>query len=120
MNFKIVIALTALGLALHAKSLDKVNIESGPVKGAISADGTVRMFKGIPYAAPPVGALRWRAPQPVASWTAVRDATAFGARCMQGNVFGDMMFRDAGPSEDCLYLNVWSPIPKSKNSRFFP
>jgi len=120
MNFKIVLALTALGLALHAKSPDKVEIDSGAVKGAISADGKVRMFKGIPYAAPPVGPLRWKAPQPVASWTAVRDATAFGARCMQGNIFGDMLFRDSGPSEDCLYLNVWSPVSEVKKQPLLP
>ena len=120
MNFKIAAAFAALALALHAKSLDKVNTESGPVKGAVSADGTVRMFKGIPYAASPVGALRWKAPQPVARWTAVREANAFGPRCMQGNIFGDMVFRDAGPSEDCLYLNVWSPVSEGKKQPLLP
>jgi para-nitrobenzyl esterase len=90
------------------------------VKGAISANGKVRMFKGIPYAAPPVGPLRWKAPQPVAPWTTVREATAFGARCMQGNIFGDMMFRDSGPSEDCLYLNVWAPVPEGKKPALLP
>jgi para-nitrobenzyl esterase len=115
MNFKIMAALLSLGLALDAKSLDKVKTDSGAIKGAISADGKVRLFKGIPYAAPPVGPLRWKAPQPVAPWASVRDATVFGARCMQGNIFGDMVFRDSGPSEDCLYLNVWSPVPEAKH-----
>ncbi|HKV23923.1 MAG TPA: carboxylesterase/lipase family protein [Candidatus Acidoferrum sp.] len=87
----------------------EVRTHAGVVKGKTSADGKVQIFEGIPYAAPPVGPLRWKDPQPVPSWKGVRKATEFGARCMQGNVFGDMVFRDSGPSEDCLYLNVWTP-----------
>jgi para-nitrobenzyl esterase len=80
-------------------------IASGPVAGG-SVDG-VLVFKGIPYAAPPVGALRWRPPQPVAAWRSPRDATAFGARCLQ-TARRDRP-SEAGPSsEDCLYLNVWT------------
>src|SRR5260370_2988793 len=85
----------------------------GVLKGVLSSDGKVRTFKGVPYAMPPVGALRWKPPQPVASWTGVRRATEFGNRCVQTNVFEDMIFRDPGPSEDCLYLNLW--IPASVN-----
>jgi para-nitrobenzyl esterase len=114
------LAVLSLGFALPAKSLDKVKTNSGVVKGSIGAGGNVRVFKGIPFAAPPVGALRWKAPQPVSPWTAVRDATAFGPRCMQGNIFGDMVFRDSGPSEDCLYLNVWSPVPLTRNQAPLP
>lgn len=88
---------------------NQVRTVSGTVEGTTSADGKVEIFKGIPFAAPPVGDLRWKAPQPVAPWTGVRKAIEFGARCMQGNIYGDMMFRDNGPSEDCLYLNVWTP-----------
>ncbi|MGD0008223.1 MAG: carboxylesterase/lipase family protein [Terriglobia bacterium] len=88
--------------------------DAGLVEGAVSADSKVRIFKGIPFAAPPVGALRWKAPQPVPSWTGVRKATDFGARCMQGRIFEDMIFRDSGPSEDCLYLNVWTPATSSQ------
>jgi para-nitrobenzyl esterase len=84
-------------------------ISSGVLEGVVSADGKVRTFKGIPYAAPPVGPLRWKPPQPVAPWTSVRKAVDFGPRCMQTRVYDDMIFRDAGPSEDCLYLNVWIP-----------
>jgi para-nitrobenzyl esterase len=114
------LVVAALGLALQAKSLDKVNTKSGAVKGSLSADGKVREFKGIPFAAPPVGPLRWKAPEPVAAWAGVREATAFGARCMQGNVFGDMVFRDSGPSEDCLYLNVWAPVPQIRKEPLLP
>jgi para-nitrobenzyl esterase len=88
---------------------DVVHTASGAVEGTTSADGKVRVFEGIPYAAPPVGDRRWKAPQPVDPWDGTRQATKFGARCMQGNVYGDMGFRDDGPSEDCLYLNVWTP-----------
>src|SRR4051794_25015784 len=90
----------------------QVKTDAGAVEGATSADG-VRAFLGIPYAAPPVGALRWQAPQPVTPWTAVKQVTAFGARCMQGPIFNDMIFRDQ-LSEDCLYLNVWAPPGAAK------
>jgi para-nitrobenzyl esterase len=80
---------------------------NGVVQGVVSADNRVRTFKGIPFAAPPVGALRWKAPQPAASWTGVRKSVDYGPRCMQGNIYSDMRFGDAGPTEDCLYLNMW-------------
>ncbi len=81
----------------------------GVLEGVVSADGRVRTFKGIPYAAAPVGPLRWREPQPVVPWTGVRKASDYGARAMQGRIFDDMVFHDSGPSEDCLYLNLWMP-----------
>jgi para-nitrobenzyl esterase len=90
-------------------SAQQVTIESGVVEGKTNDDGTIQTFLGIPYAAPPVGDLRWREPQPPKPWKGVRPAIEFGSRCMQGNIYGDMVFRDSGPSEDCLYLNVWSP-----------
>ncbi len=71
--------------------------------------GPVRAFLGIPYAAPPVGPLRWKPPAPAAKWTGVRPATEFGSRCMQPHLFDDMIFRDPGESEDCLTLNIWVP-----------
>ncbi len=73
----------------------------------------MRTFLGIPYAAPPVGLLRWKPPQPAAAWTGVRSATSFGPRCMQAQLYSDMVFRDPGPSEDCLTLNVWDPVEKN-------
>ena len=96
-------------LGINMPAAGQVRTEAGTVEGSTSADGKVQIFKGILYAAPPTGALRWKEPQPVPRWEGVRKAAEFGARCMQGNVFGDMVFRDAGPSEDCLYLNVWTP-----------
>src|SRR5947209_8314183 len=98
------LSLVPFGICL---AVEQVHTQSGIVEGAVSADGRIRIFKGIPFAAPPVGNLRWRPPQPVPLWTGVRKATEFRARCMQGGIYEDMVFRDPGPSEDCLYLNVW-------------
>lgn len=103
----LVTALLLAGMSVAAAG--QVRTEAGSVQGSTSTDGKVQIFKGVPYAAPPVGALRWKEPQPMPSWQGVRKTTDFGARCMQGNVFGDMVFRDTAPSEDCLYLNVWTP-----------
>ena len=87
-----------------------VRIESGKVKGVADSSGPpIEIFRGIPFAAPPVGDLRWREPQPVAQWSGIREAMHFGPRCMQQPLFSDMMFRSPAPSEDCLYLNVWTP-----------
>jgi para-nitrobenzyl esterase len=87
-----------------------VSIESGKLKGVTETGATpIRIFRGVPFAAPPVAGLRWREPQPVVPWSGIRQATEFAARCMQQPLFSDMMFRSAGPSEDCLYLNVWTP-----------
>jgi len=101
-------ALVALPLALFAAaSGPQVKTASGTVEG--KEDGGVKAFLGIPYAAPPVGNLRWKPPMPPAGWDGVRKATDFGSHCMQGKVYGDMSFRDPGGSEDCLTLNVWVP-----------
>ena len=91
----------------------QVRTTAGIVEGATSADGKIHIYKGIPYAAPPVGDLRWKEPQPPPVWEGVRKATEFGARCMQGRIFDDMVFRDSGPNEDCLHLNVWTPAAKA-------
>ena len=100
-------------LALNCLAATEVRTDKGVVEGTVSADSKIRIFKGIPYAAPPVGQLRWKPPEPAQNWDGVRKATEFGARCMQGRVFEDMVFRDSGPSEDCLYLNVWTPAESS-------
>jgi para-nitrobenzyl esterase len=95
-----------------AGSAPQVKTVHGVVAGITEKSG-VRAFKGIPFAAPPVGNLRWREPQPVQPWTGVRRADKFGPRPMQRSLFGDMNFRSNGMSEDCLYLNVWMPPAKA-------
>ena len=91
-----------------------VKISNGLLEGTTEKSGVVS-FKGIPFAAPPVGDLRWKKPQPVQGWTGTRDAKQFGGTAMQYNVFGDMVFRSKGTSEDCLYLNVWVPPGNNKS-----
>ncbi len=91
-----------------------VKIANGTLEG--TNESGIRTFKGIPFAAPPVGNLRWKEPQPVKNWQGVRKADKFGPRAMQRAVFGDMNFRSNGVSEDCLYLNVWTPA-KSANEK---
>jgi para-nitrobenzyl esterase len=86
----------------------QVTTNHGIIEGVVEKSG-VRSFKGIPFAAPPVGELRWKEPQEAADWTGVRKADHFGPRAMQPPIFSDMMFRSDGMSEDCLYLNVWAP-----------
>ncbi|MDO6415284.1 carboxylesterase family protein [Sphingomonas sp. BIUV-7] len=95
-----------------------VNVEQGAVRGAVTHE--VARFLGIPFAAAPTGAMRWRAPQPAAAWKGVRAATGFGASCQQDapppNGFGPWTheYNITGPiSEDCLYLNVWTPAKRS-------
>lgn len=104
-------ALLILPPVMSAQNATRVQQQTahGVLEGVVSADGQVRTFKGIPYAAPPLGPLRWQPPQPVVPWSGVRDATKFGPRAMQGRIWDDMFFFDDGPSEDCLYLNVWRP-----------
>ena len=101
-----VAAQRATGAA--AGSAPIIRTTGGAVQGITLPSG-VHAFRGIPFAAPPVRELRWRPPQPAARWQGVRPADRFANQCMQARVFSDMMFRNAGVSEDCLYLNVWAP-----------
>ena len=95
----------ALGLAQGAAPV--ASLDTGAVMGTI--EGDTHSFKGIPFASPPVGKLRWRAPQPAASWTGVRSATAYGPDCLQLSPAGTVPAPSGNTAEDCLYLNVWQP-----------
>jgi para-nitrobenzyl esterase len=105
-----IILLTAIASIASAANIDEVRVESGALKGAV-ATGVVA-FKGVPYAAPPIGANRWRAPQPVAPWTGVRSAAAYASDCMQLPFPSDAAPLGTKPDEDCLYMNVWAPIER--------
>ena len=110
----LVMTIVVAGLArvgADAAFPDQVKVEGGAVKGAV-ADG-VLSFKGIPFAAPPVGDLRWRPPQPVVPWTGVKEATAYGHDCAQKPFPSDAAPLGTEPSEDCLVVNVWRPAEKS-------
>jgi len=101
-------ALVLLANPGHAKTaVDQVKVEAGMLAGIV--DGDVVAFKGIPYAAPPVGDLRWRPPLPAAPWSGVRSAAAYGHDCMQKPFPRDAASLGTEPAEDCLFLNVWHP-----------
>jgi para-nitrobenzyl esterase len=111
---KTVFTLAIVSLAAHAA--DTVKTANGVLEGTLNPATGIRMFKGIPFAQPPVGDLRWKEPQPPKNWAGVRQADQFGPRCAQRAVFGDMNFRSNGMGEDCLYLNIWTPA-KSGNAK---
>ncbi len=101
--------LLAIFLAALVSAQDRVKLANGALEGISEKNSGVRSFKGIPFAEPPVGDLRWKPSQPVKNWQGVLKADKFGPRCMQRSIFGDMNFRSNGMGEDCLYLNVWTP-----------
>jgi len=111
-----VATLVSVAVPALAQSGGSLELKTKLGKVAGKQDGDVRAFLGIPYAAPPVGPLRWREPMPAAKWKGVRPATEFGAHCMQPPVFKDMIFHDPGASEDCLTLNVWTSA-KEKSAK---
>src|SRR4051812_31993984 len=109
-NIFFLLLLMLGGLIANGQLNDKmprVKTENGILEGV--DESGIKTFKGVPFAAPPVGNLRWREPQPVQNWNGVRKADKFGPRAMQLPIFGDMNFRSNGMSEDCLYLNIWTP-----------
>jgi len=106
---KVLWGLTTLAFAMPgmAQEAPTARTEAGAVRGA--TEGDVASWKGIPFAAAPVGPLRWRAPQPAPPWAGVREATAYAHDCMQQPFGGDAAPLGTPPAEDCLYLNVWKP-----------
>ncbi|MDQ6762956.1 MAG: carboxylesterase family protein [Bacteroidota bacterium] len=114
----ILIQLLLVAVILNAQEFNdnvspRVKIANGVLEG-LNESG-IRVFKGIPFAQPPIGDLRWKEPQPVKNWEGVRKADKFGPRAMQRPIFSDMNFRSNGVSEDCLYLNVWTPAKSANN-----
>ncbi|MGH3288651.1 MAG: carboxylesterase family protein, partial [Streptosporangiaceae bacterium] len=108
-----VAGLTLGALVAAAPAVNASTTTGGPVAGTANgavrglANGAVDKFLGIPYAAPPVGALRWQPPKPHAPWTTTLQATAYGSECAQQDSFGTVLPLQG--SEDCLFVNVFSP-----------
>ena len=92
--------------------------ENGIIEGNYNTHTGIQTYFGVPFAKPPVGELRWKAPQPLDNWKGVKKTKSFGPRPMQTMVFGDMKSRSEGVSEDCLYLNIWTPT--TRNIKNFP
>jgi para-nitrobenzyl esterase len=109
---KNILFILLIAAPLFAQKAPQAQVAQGMLEGKVLASG-IRGFFGIPFAAPPVGDLRWKAPQPAKSWTGVLKADTFGNNPMQKPVFGDINFRAPQMSEDCLYLNVWTPAKKA-------
>ena len=102
-----ILVLVVLTIAPFAFSqIQDVKSTGGQLHGVV-ADG-VASFKGVPFAAPPVGDLRWKAPQPAKGWTGIKKADTYAAGCMQDPSMVKMVGASASVSEDCLYLNVWT------------
>jgi para-nitrobenzyl esterase len=108
------VSMMALSFAAAVPALaqiEEAHVTGGTVSGTV-VNG-VAQFKGIPFAAPPVGALRWKAPQPVKPWSGVRQSTAFGPACLQDPTMANRMAPGVPLSEDCLYLDIWTPARTS-------
>ena len=114
-KYFVVLALTALATSAAFGQGDTVTTDSGKLQGALQ--GPVESFKGVPFAAPPVGELRWRAPQPVKPWSGTKKFTNYSADCMQVPFPSDAAPLGTAPAEDCLYLNVWRPAGTSPDAK---
>ena len=124
---RVIAAVLGALLALTSTSVRadelQVTVASGALSGFASRDGLVRSFKGIPYAAAPVGALRWRPPQAVTAWQGTREGNRFASICPQptrppGAFYQREFFQtEEAQSEDCLYLNVWTAVPPGADPR---
>jgi para-nitrobenzyl esterase len=96
----------------------RAKIEHGIIEGNYDTKSGIQTYFGVPFAKPPVGNLRWKAPQPLENWVGVKETKKFGPRPMQKLIWGDMNSRSNGVSEDCLYLNVWTPA--TRNTKNLP
>ncbi|HXX20432.1 MAG TPA: carboxylesterase family protein [Candidatus Acidoferrum sp.] len=120
---RITLCVISIAVALPPQAVaaiaDPVRVEQGQLSGAPGRSPDVRVYKGVPFAAPPVGDMRWKPPQPAAPWQGVRQAAQFGNSCAQTPMPANSVYGGIAPppaSEDCLYLNIWTPA-KSADDR---
>ncbi|MBN3583638.1 carboxylesterase family protein [Algoriphagus aestuarii] len=117
--FQIFVLALFIGLPTYLKAQNpngfavQTKIKNGIIEGSFDTKSGIQKFFGIPFAKPPVGELRWKAPQALENWSGVKKTMNFGPRAIQAPVFGDMDFKSDGLSEDCLYLNVWTPADRN-------
>lgn len=114
-RFILILTIVAAFHCIVSAQIQTVQVTGGTVEGVVK-DG-IASFKGIPFAAPPVGNLRWKAPQPVIPWKGVKKANAFGPTPVQDKQFAAMMALSANISEDCLHLNVWTGAQNPNEKR---
>ncbi|MFZ0490210.1 MAG: carboxylesterase family protein, partial [Salegentibacter sp.] len=107
--FLLILLIAPMAALPQQKQPVQTRIENGLIEGYQDSGENLDIYLGIPFAQPPVEELRWKAPQPAKDWKGVRETKKFGPAAVQTNVFGDMIYRGDGKSEDCLYLNVWTP-----------
>ncbi|MGB5228736.1 MAG: carboxylesterase family protein [Eudoraea sp.] len=106
--------LSSIGMAQNNNAFSvKVKVENGIIEGNYNTHTGIQTYFGVPFAKPPIGDLRWKAPQPLDNWDGIKETKTFGPRPMQTLVFGDMKSRSNGVSEDCLYLNIWTPATRN-------
>ncbi len=109
---KLLLSLATCLVAMSMMAQTQVKVAAGVLEGKDLSG--IKVFKGVPFAAPPTGDLRWKAPQAVTPWVGVRKATEYGPNPMQEAIYGDMNFGTKVNSEDCLYLNIWTPAKTMK------
>jgi len=117
-NTLLVLLTLLLSTNLKAQSLSfdfpvQTKTADGMIEGNYNSKTGIQTYFGVPFAKPPIGDLRWKEPQPMEPWKGVKETKNFGPRPMQQMVFGDMDSRSKGLSEDCLYLNVWTPAKRN-------
>ena len=105
--------IAGLLVSSAAFGADRVTVTGGTLEGSVGKEPSIRVFRGVPFAAPPIGPLRWAPPQPVVPWKDLRKADKFGGHCVQAQLFDDILFQGE-MSEDCLYLTVWTPAKSAR------
>lgn len=116
--FVLILLISACSNKSNVDESVVVHTDKGKIQGFVDRSANATKFLGVPFALPPVGELRWKAPQSMTAWQGIRETTSFANQCMQNFIYDDMRFRSSGVSEDCLYLNVWTPTDFDNNKSY--